>query len=460
MKSKLLFVLTILFLPGLIQAQTLNARFSTSVYSWENQFADTSASSSFRAYQTGIIHANGVGMPNLSFHTYFRGAYDMGSGKVTENPEYRVYSMYAQWKNTEQKTHKLDVRAGRQQVLTGLRSPTIDGLRVDYTNEDNYSVTGYYGALPPDDGTLSMLKPYERHALGAKVTTSKYLKTNASLTFVDKSRSGSFDYIQSPPGTPDIIFQRPDMQERLIGFDLNRMFMEKINWFYHVEYDLLQSNIRRISTDVQYTHNKDLFVGMEYIYRRPNVMYNTIFSSFDDLHANQEIWLRSNYRINDLWSVNAEYANVFYELKDAWRYGIGVGFWRTNLNYQRRMGYGGTMDMISASAYYPVNDKLRTNCSVSYARWDLGDDIDEKRFPLPANPEDWDQYNLARQVFHNTNTSITAIARVNYEFFRSFNVDVEGQFLSQNLKSSPVFAGSKSDYRVFVRANYWIFHKL
>ena len=457
MKSKLLFVLTFLFLPSLIYGQTLNARFSTSVYSWENQFADSTSSKSFRGYQTANIHAYGVGMPNLSFHTYFRGAYDMGSGKVTDNPQYRFYSLYAQWKNTDQKTHKLDVRAGRQQVLTGLRSPTIDGIRADYSNQDNYSVTGYFGALPPVDGSLAVLKPFERHAMGAKVSTSKFLNTNAALTFVDKSRDGAYAHTLNYLGG-DSIFQRADLQERLIGFDANRMFMKKINWFYHFEYDMLLKNVRRVSTDVQYNHNEKFFVGVEYIYRRPNIMYNTIFSSFDDIHANQEIWLRGNYRINDLWSVNAEYANVFYDLKDAWRYGLGVGFWRTNLNYQRRMGYGGTMDMISAAAYYPVNSKLRTDCSVSYMRWDLEDDITADTFPapLPVN----DPYDLARQVFSNTNTSITAIARVNYEFLRTFNVDVEGQFLSQNIKSSPVFAGNKTDYRIFLRANYWIFHKL
>jgi hypothetical protein len=456
MKSKLFFVLTFLFLPVMLQAQTLNARFSTSVYSWENQFADSSASSakSFRGYQTGIIHAYGVGMPNLSFHTYFRGSYDMGE-KTADNPEYRIYSMYAQWRNTDQKTHKLDLRVGRQQVFTGLRSPAIDGMRADYANGDNYSATAYFGALPPEDGSVGVLKPFERHALGAKVSTSKYFKTNAALTFVDKSRDGKYAYTE---GTGRL-YQRSDMQERLLGVDVNRMLLEKVNWFYHLEYDMHESNIRRISTDVQYNHNKDLFVGVEYIYRRPYLLYSASFISIDEMHSNQEIWVRGNYRINDLWSVNAEYANVFYDLKDAWRYGLGVGFWLTNLNYQYRLGYGGTINMISASAYYPVNNKLRVDGSVSYATFDLADDITKDSYTSPP-PGEWDQYNLERQIMSNTNTSITAVARVNYEILRSLNVDVEGQFLSQNIKTSPIYAGNKSDFRLFVRANYWIFHKL
>ena len=456
MKSKLFFVLTFLFLPALLQAQTLNARFSTSVYSWENQFADSTTSKSFRGYQTAIIHANGVGLPNLSFHTYFRGSYDMGA-KTTENPEYRIYSMYAQWKNTDQKTHKLDLRVGRQQVLTGLRSPTIDGIRADYSSAGQYQASAYFGTLPPEDGSVAMLNPYERHALGAKVSTSKFLQTNAALTFVDKGREGRYDYVQNVLGG-DSLIQRSNMEERLIGFDLNRMFFGKVNWFYHVEYDMHQSNIRRISTDVQYNHNKDLFVGVEYIYRRPYLPYSNSFINIDEMHTNQEIWLRGNYRINELWSVNAEYANVFYDLKDAWRYGLGVGFWRTNLNYQYRLGYGGTINMISASAYYPVNDKLRTDCSISYARFDLADDISKKSFG-PVDPF-WDPNNLERQVLSETNTSFTATARVNYEILRSLNVDVEGQFLSQNIKTSPIYAGSKYDLRLFIRANYWIFHKL
>ncbi len=456
MKSKSFFVLTFLFLPVMLQAQTMNARFSTSVYSWENQFADSTAAKSFRGYQTGIIHAYGVGLPNLSFHTYFRGSYDMGE-KTEESPEYRIYSLYAQWHNTDQKTHKLDLRVGRQQVFTGLRSPTIDGMRADYSHAKDYSATAYFGALPPEDGSVSMLRPYERHALGAKVSTSKFFQTNAALTFTDKSRDGKFVYGLNHLGG-DSLIQQSDMEERLVAFDVNRMFFGKVNWFYHLEYDMHQSNIRRISTDLQYHHNKDLFVGIEYIYRRPYLLYSNSFINIDEMHANQEVWLRGNYRINDLWSVNGEYANVFYDLKDAWRYGLGVGFWRTNLNYQRRLGYGGTIDMVSASAYYPVNDKLRTDCSISYSVFDLADDIGKKSFG-PVDPF-WDPYNLERQVLSETNTSFTAIARVNYEILRSLNVDVEGQFLSQNMKSSPVYAGNKSDVRLFVRANYWIFHKL
>lgn len=449
MKSRqLLFVLTFL-LPGIIQSQTMNARFSTSVYTWEDQFNDQTAAKSFRGYQTAMFQVNGLKWDNLSFNTYLRSTYDFGT-ESKDNPDYRIYNMYLRWRTPDKNKHKFDARVGRQQVFTGMRSPTIDGIRADYSYKNNFNFMGYFGALPPADGGASLLKPFLRRSWGLKLSTSKLWATNASITYFDKSREGPYYYTENSFGF-DSLVTRPDLKERIVGFDVNRMFLKKLNVFGNAQYNALEKNIQRASGDFQYTPNDDWFVAVQYLYRRPLLLYNSIFSAFDDIRSNQEIWMRAHYRINECWGVNGEYANVFYKMKDAWRYGLGVTFMRTGFQYQRRMGYGGTMDAFTASAYYPINNRLKVNGAVSYTRFDLADDI---------TPGDVDTTTASPAVLRNTNTAWSAIARINYQFFRSFNVDVEGQLLSQNIKSSPVFAGSKYDVRFFVRANYWIFKRI
>lgn len=453
MKSigKVLFVLIFLMVPWQARAQVLNARFSTSVYSWQNQNADSSESNIFRGYQTAMINVNDLGnhlgISNLSFNMYFQSWRDF-SAKTTGDPAYRVYNFYLRWKSLENSADKWDVRVGRQQVLTGLRSPVIDGTRIDYTHSNDFTLMGFFGALPPTDGTISNLKPYERRSFGAKLSTSKFYGFNTSLTYVDKSRESPYYLDQSSTGVDSIV--RPKIKERLAGFDAYRFFGNKVSWYGHAEYNMLEKNLQRASTDVQYSATSDLIVAAQYLYRRPQVMYNSFFSAVDELKSNREIWLRARYRIDESWSVNGEYANVFYSLKDAWRFGLGATYMRTGLSYNRRMGYGGTIDMISVSSYYPINSKFNTSGSVSFARFKLSDDISAGSIADA----------VSKQVLQNINTSMTAIGRINYELLRSFNVDFEAQFLSQNLKSSPVFGGNKYDVRLFVRANYWIFQKL
>jgi hypothetical protein len=443
----------VMVIPSLLKAQTLNARFSTSVYSWQNQYADSSSATSFRGYQTAMINVsdfgNRFGVSNLSFNTYVQTWNDF-STKTSRDPNYRVYNMYVRWRNSDDTPNRWDVHLGRQQILTGLRSPVVDGARVDFAHSADYSVMGFFGALAPVDGTISLpIKPYERRAFGAKVSTSKFYGFNTSLTYYDRKSDATEYFSRDMFGRDSLVV--PVVKERLAGFDLQRTFMKDLNWYGHAQYDFLMKNLQRASTDFQYTATKDIFVAAQYIFRRPQLTYNSIFSAMDDLKSNQEIWFRGRYRISPMWSVNAEYANVFYFYKDAWRYGVGVTFWRTGLSYNRRMGYGGTMDMVTLSAYCPVTPKVRLNGSLSYTRFKLADDITPDLVKLFA---------ASYTTLNNTNTSLTAVGRINFDLMKSFNVDLEGQYLSQDFKSYPLLGSSKTDVRLFVRANYSIFQKL
>lgn len=433
---------------SLSHAQTFNARFSTSVYSWENQFVDSAKSSatSMRAYQSASVTLSDAWLPNLSFHTYVRARHDF-SAKTEQNPDYRFYSLYASWHNSEKSGYRVDAKVGRQQILAGLRSPTVDGLRVDYARGQDFAVMGYFGALAPADGGLETLKPYQRRAFGGKISTSTFWQTNASVTYFDKSRETASYYRENIIQQDNLVY-RPKIKERFVGFDVNRMFVKKINWFAHAEYNALEKQLQTVSSDIQYRPNNDWFLAVEGVSRKPNLIYNSFFTAFDDLKDNQEVWFRARYRINSLWSVNTDLANVFYSGKDAQRMSLGVGFCRTSLTYMRRSGYGGTMNAVSLASTHALTRKLNAYGSASYVMYKLDD------FNIT------DPLSVQYVAQDKTNTSLTAVGRLSYEVLRSFNVDAEMQFLSQNIKSSMLYAGNKYDARFFLRANYWMFSKL
>jgi len=429
----------------MVVGQTLTGRFSTSVYTWENQFADETATKSFQGAQTLILNSNNVGMKDLSFYTFVRGTYDLGATS-SNNPDYRVYSFYGQWHH-HTPTQRFSTKIGRQTVFTGLRSPTVDAVEADYGYKDYFTAMGYFGALPPDNGQAAILKPFLRRSFGGKISTSRVFETNLAVTYYEKSREGNFYSVPSVYHG-DSIIARPDMQERLLAFDASRAVIANLTTYEQVQFDLLEKQLQKFTSDWRYEISDKASFAATYTFRRPSILYNSIFSAFDDLQSNQEIWLRANYRYDAMWSFYGDYANVFYDLKDAWRWSLGVTYWRTGLSYSRRDGYGGTVNSISASAYYPVTPHIGANASLTYSSFNFkGDQIGS------SDVVDF----ISKQVLKNSNQSFEALAAIRYDFNRMLNVDVETQYLSQNIKSSPVFGGYKSDFRVFIRANYWFY---
>ncbi|MCB0831941.1 MAG: hypothetical protein KDC45_00615, partial [Bacteroidetes bacterium] len=189
-RTNVLLAVLLAWAGSSLAAQTLDARFSSSVYSWENQFIDSSTSGSFKAYQTAMFHAYGVGTPELSVHGYLRTSHDFGT-ETNNNPEYRIYNLYAQWyRKTDD--YRFETRVGRQAIAGAVRFVTADAVRLDYAAGDQYSVMAFFGSLPPADGTVKTLNPFAGHALGARVQSSKYLHTHAALSFFDKSREGQY----------------------------------------------------------------------------------------------------------------------------------------------------------------------------------------------------------------------------------------------------------------------------
>lgn len=446
-KTKILHVtLILLAFPALCLSQSFNGRFSTAIYGWETQHDDSSSSGFFRGFQSADLDISGLGHPDVSVHTYFRTAYDFDS-KTQSNPNNQVYNLYLQWKNIGTESNHLDLKLGRQQVFLGMRNPTIDGFRGDYTAKQ-FRLMGFVGSQQPLNGAIEPDTWDESHSYGGKLSTSALFDVNAAVSYLKKNREPIVtEFIRREPGATFFV-QREDIEEEFLGFDASRRFGEDFRVYGHVEYDLDAEETKNISTDFQYYPMKNLYFGLEYVYRKPRVLSNSIFSAFD-LDDNQEIWLRANYRYNHLWSFSGDYGHVIYSGSDAQRFGLGIGFWRTDWSYQRRMGYGGDLDAFSVGVYYPLTDQLRVNGSVSYASFKLSDVSDKDVIG-----------DISSQRLEDRSYSIVALGRLNYSLMQSLNVDVEGQFLSQDIKNSTVFAGNEYDLRLFVRVNYWIFRKI
>ena len=113
-------------------AQTINARFTTSVYSWQQKEIDSNSANHVRAYQLAQVTIGNIGLPGLSFHTYLNLSNDFGEEAV-DDPRVWIYNCYFNYKNTAK---AIDLSLGRQRVYAGVGYGTIDGMQVKYGFRD------------------------------------------------------------------------------------------------------------------------------------------------------------------------------------------------------------------------------------------------------------------------------------------------------------------------------------
>src|SRR5512136_1535587 len=97
MKKGILFCLIVVFVLMIVNAefyaQTINARFTTSAYTWEQQEIDSSKANHLRFYQLAQFSIGNLGLPNLSFHTYVQFSNDFAE-KAANDPRWWIYNCY------------------------------------------------------------------------------------------------------------------------------------------------------------------------------------------------------------------------------------------------------------------------------------------------------------------------------------------------------------------------------
>lgn len=420
----LIFVLVVLTANHEFYGQTLNARFTTAAYTWEQQEIDSSKANHFRFYQLAQLSIGRLGLPNLSFHTYVQFANDFVE-KANDDPRWWIYNCYFDLKNV---ARAIDIGLGRQRIYAGVGYGTVDGLQLQYRLQDYFKIKFYIGMLAPMAKSTEV-RDFNSDNLtyGFHLTSNKLKKVHLGLSYARQSvepirysSPGSFT------GTFRLDHPVAALQKELIGLDVGSQINKKLRLNGRLDFNLAAQNVKRGEFGGRYQFSRNFEIGLDYIYRTPFIDQNSIFSVFV-LNPNQEIAFQGRYRWNEYqFFVNA--ASVLFDGDNNLRLGVGCSWKSLYLGYNRRAGYGGDSDGLTFNFNYPVLPKLNVTLGSNFASYKLSEFSKDK-----------DQ-------------AIAGVLGLNYSPTKNLTLQAEGQVLNNRIFSR--------DVRFFFGGSYALFQRL
>lgn len=419
--KRLLATLVVLVLPLQINGQSINARFSTSFYSWERHPAESLSENHFRLYQTAQITMGQLASNRLSFHLYGQASQDIAES-ADADPIPRLYNAYFLWKERKGVVDK--VKLGRQRVYSGVAYGTIDGLDLNLRIGKRFRVGGFIGVLVPFSNNIEIDDWNDGHAFGLRLSTNNLLGTRILVSFMQRNRR---PVAYSAPGQftqKKLTFE--SLEQRLVGLDAYRKLSRKLSAYGRLDYDIEQERVRRGQFELRFAPTNKLQVTGEFFHRAPLISANSIFSVFTQ-KTTQDVGLRVNYGFKKNWSFSGRFGIQLFEGDETVRFGLGLRSKYGYLGYSFRRGYGGQTNGLVASLNYPLTQKLGFMASTGFSRYGLFDE--------------------------NTNksTSLAGSFGFNYRPHKNLSVDLLGQGVRNRFYSN--------DFRFFAKATYWLFGK-
>lgn len=419
MKKLAFLLIAVAILPAQIHAQSLNARFSTSLYSYERNLAQNAAVNYLRLYQTAQVTVGQLANNRLSFHFFGQISQDL-SEKADDDPIPRLYNAYLQWQ--ERKAILNQVKLGRQRVYSGVAYGAIDGIDLTLRAGNLFKIGGFAGFLVPTSNEIEIKSWGASHAFGLRASTDRLLGSKILVSFMQRNRQ-PVNY--SAPGQfTQRILTFESLEQRLLGVDIYRSFSRRLNVYGRFDYDLEQERVRRTQVELRVSPSQKLELAGEFFHRAPLIDANSIFTVFEQ-NTSQDVGLRANYRINQTWFIDGNVGYQIYDGDETLRFGLGLRCRYGYFGYNFRRGYGGQNNGAYAAINYQLNSKFGVVASTGLSRYSLFN-------------EDTDEY-----------TSITGSVGVNYRPHKLFSVDVLGQGVRNRFYDN--------DFRLFVKANYWFF---
>lgn len=444
MKLKLAILVAVMAFTAGTMAQSLNLRFSTHVYGWQRidslSDASTAKTTQMRGYQNLLLDISGS---KWSFNTLVATEEDLANKPDSiDGFRYRLYNAYIKGTNL---FNMLDVKLGRQYIFAGVGKGTVDGLylKVKAGKNKEYQLAVYGGSVTPYTYDFKDYPKIDKNYMaGAQFTYFGLKDLTAGLSYSYK-KTAPVSYTATRldsaynTSTREITFDGP--AEQLAGLDFNYTYQNKHNIFGKVYYNIQMKKLYRGELNIRVTAANNLHVSAGYIYRQPQITYNSIFWVFAGTQQTQEIEGGVDYSLKNGINIYGRVGAVLYEKTDlglaklsekpenqAIRIQAGFTHPMYGLSFIRYMGYAGESDGVSG--YYQrqlMEDKLSTSLSLSYSRYRLGE-------------LDQDKVN-----------SLSGALGFTFRPMPQLSIDAQGQMLINRIY--------KTDVRVLVGINYWLF---
>jgi len=415
--------------------RTFNFRFSTYFYSWQR--ADSLNSSEktvhMRGYQNLLLEAT---INRWSLNTNIQTEEDVVE-KVGRGFNYRFYNLYLRGSNL---LDIFDVKLGRQYIFGGVGKGSIDGgyLKIKAGKNKEFQLMGFGGMLTPYDYKFEKYgKAKENYMLGGQFAYYGVRDLYAALSYMNKHRKLQSYYalrLDSALNTKEVFIDTDTPADQLIGFDLNYTYRIKHNFFGKAYYDINLKKFYRGEINVRVMPVNNLTVSAGYLYREPQMSYNTIFWVFEHKQY-QELGGGVDYTFKNSINIYGRASAVLYNSTGSDRENnsikIVAGFNHPNfgLSFVKYMGYSGESDGVNG--YYQreiIRSKLSASASLGYAR-----------------------YRISEYETDKVN-SFSGLVGFTYRPIPHFSVDAQGQFIINRIY--------KTDSRFMIGFSYWLFKKL
>jgi hypothetical protein len=398
-------------------SQNINGRFSSSIYSFERFESSDISNKYLRSYQTLNLNIN----KNIfSIRSYLTFESDLFK-KLDYDPRFRFYNLYLEARNLfEVATLKI----GRQPLFNSVAGGVFDGANIDL-RYNGYKLTGYYGGNVPAYQKFELTKDWKNdYIYGGKFTINNIEDWRVALSYVNKNFR-TYDYwatrLDENLNPITVLIQNNSNQYKFATAEVSYEKKNVLNIDTRYDFDFNLIKTSKLEFNGRYTDIKNLGIDLYYNFREPRIRYNSIFSVFDYGNT-QEIETGADYKLGE-YTVIGRFGYVKYKDDNSDRVTVGVNSPYGTLSYRKTFGYAGELDAVSIYAAHSFWEGLITpSVGLSFTTYKLSKD-------------------------DNRNDLTTILGGFNFRPWRSFSVDIQGQFLNNKIY--------KNDFRMFFKLNYW-----
>jgi hypothetical protein len=345
-----------------------------------------------RLVEEARLDALQLGVKPLGFHSSFSAGNILTDQSLKETT-FRLYRAYLQWNGMRRGPGVgYDVRLGRQWVLAGVGSGTIDGLSAKLGDSRVGDLTVFGGTLGTDrmlrtDKFWSLDKPGQSRAVGGRLRLQRSLgpvepTLALSLSQVDrKPRADLVTDAQRAGVSAELRASRTGSLQALRGFrawgDLRRdiIWGDNLSLVGGLEYSGDLSSW--LSWLPAHHLGQDFRGRVEYGRRRPDLRATSHFASFvqdprKELRGGGGATVLPGVRLD----VDGDYSSSATGEKENGVAATASGYGLT-LGYRWHRGYGGSMDGLVVYGHSELFEKLTLDIAVDHNQYDYGDIRDE-----------------------------------------------------------------------------------
>ena len=417
--KRLVFLCGIIILFSIsLSAQSINGRFSSSLYSFQRY--DTVNVSNTYAQTFQMLNLN-INKGNYSLRTYmnFEGVL---SKDIKDDPTLRFYNLYFEARKI------LDVatlKIGRQPIFNSIAGGIYDGIDLAVKKGD-YKITGYYGGNVPGYQKLKLIDDWSNNFIyGGKFTTTALENFQMSLSYVNKNFKVQDYYatrLDADLNPITVLIRNNSNQYRFASGEINYYLQDELSVNTRLDYDLNFEEVSKFEFYGNYDKLSNLKFNLYYNYREPRIRYNSIFSVFDYGNT-QEVEAGADYIINKTFTVTGKVGDVIYKDKNSQRATLALATNYGSISYRKTFGYEGELDAVSLYGAYSFFEGMITpSLGLSFTSYKLSVDSEK-------------------------NNLTTLLAGCNYRPWRLLSFDLQGQFMNNKIY--------KNDFRLFFKINYW-----